>query len=333
MKELPLVSIALCTYNGARFLEQQLDTLTNQTYTNIEIIAVDDCSTDHTYQILINYASKFPNLHLYKNESNLGLVKNFEHALDCCKGELIAFCDQDDLWDLKKIELQVAAIGNNLMLYHDSELINEQNESLQVKMTDLFNFYRGNEPEVFLFSNCVSGHSMLFKKELIDEVRPLKKDTYHDWWIAYVATNLGTIDYLPQCLVKYRQHDDSDTDLLYRKDDKKDKHRHKTTEQLFKRQSKWLQYCASYPKNKRPQFVKKLLQLYINRPNNYLAIQLFFLMKKYIDILYFIPKWDNYRKNREVKKMIWGYKLKNLWYTYFRPNSKKILRIDLDEKG
>jgi glycosyltransferase involved in cell wall biosynthesis len=328
MKESPLVSIALCTYNGARFLEQQLDTLINQTYANIEIIAVDDCSTDNTYQILAGYASKYPHLRLYRNETNLGFVNNFERALDHCKGDLIAFCDQDDLWDFQKIELQVAAIGSNLMIYHDSELINEQNESLNAKMTDLFNFYRGDEPEAFLFFNCVSGHSMLLKKELLNEARPFKKDTYHDWWIAYVATNLGTIDYLPQCLVKYRQHDDSDTDLLSRKDEKKDKHRHETVTQTFKRRSKWLQYCAAYPKNKRPKFIKTLLRLYINRPDTYLSIRLVFLMEKYINILYYIQKRDKYKKHREVIKLAWGHKAKNFWYTHIKPDSNKIFRLD-----
>jgi hypothetical protein len=195
-------------------------------------------------------------------------------------------------------------------------------------MTDLFNFYRGDEPEAFLFFNCVSGHSMLLKKELLAEARPFKKDTYHDWWIAYVATNLGTIDYLPQCLVKYRQHDDSDTDLLARKDEKKDKHRDETITQIIKRRSKWLQHCAAYPKNKRPKFIKILLHLYINRPNTYLSIRLVFLMKKHIDTLYYIQKRDKYKKRREVNKLVWGYRAKNFWYTHIKPNNKKIFRWD-----
>ncbi|MEN0054877.1 MAG: glycosyltransferase family 2 protein [Mucilaginibacter sp.] len=326
MKELPLVSIALCTYNGARFLEQQLYTLINQTYRNIEIIAVDDCSTDNTYQILASYASKHPNLRIYQNETNVGFVNNFERALDYCQGDLIAFCDQDDLWDVKKIELQVAAIGDNLILYHDSELINEQNESLGKKMTDLFNFYRGDEPEAFLFFNCVSGHAMLIKKELIAEARPFKKDGYHDWWMAYVATNIGTIDYLPQCLVKYRQHENSDTDLLERKDADKDRYRHQTREQIFKRRSRWLQYCATYPKNKRTKFVKTLYQLYVNWPDSYVSFRLFALIKKHINVLYYISKQNNRQRRREIKKLAWGYKAKNFWYTHIKPDNKKLIR-------
>ena len=74
----PLVSIALCTYNGAENLAQQLDTLVNQTYRNLEIVVVDDCSTDDTYAILQDYSSKDDRFRLYTNEANLGFLKNFE---------------------------------------------------------------------------------------------------------------------------------------------------------------------------------------------------------------------------------------------------------------
>jgi glycosyltransferase involved in cell wall biosynthesis len=214
MENLPLVSIALCTYNGGKFLAQQLDTLINQTYKNIEIIALDDCSTDETFSILSAYGKKYSNFFVYRNEKNLGFLKNFEKALHYCKGEFIAFCDQDDLWLPEKIAIQVAAIGDNQLIYHDSEFINEQNESLGKKMSDVFNFYRGDEPEVFLFSNCISGHAMLIRRELLQHAFPLKENYYHDWWLAYVAANIGTIDFIPQCLVRYRQHEKSNTDLL-----------------------------------------------------------------------------------------------------------------------
>src|SRR5476649_2579474 len=99
MSEYPLVSIALCTYNGARFLSQQLDTLVNQTYRPIEIIVVDDCSTDDTFAILTEYAGRYPNFKIYRNDVKLGFTANFEKAVKLCTGDLIALCDQDDLWD------------------------------------------------------------------------------------------------------------------------------------------------------------------------------------------------------------------------------------------
>src|ERR1700741_1533394 len=123
MSDSPLVSIALCTYNGARFLSQQLDTLVNQSYEPIEIIAVDDCSTDETFDILTEYAGRYPSFKIYRNEVNLGFTENFEKAVKLCSGDLIALCDQDDLWDTKKIRLQVNAINGHVLIYHDSEFI------------------------------------------------------------------------------------------------------------------------------------------------------------------------------------------------------------------
>ncbi|BAU56274.1 putative glycosyltransferase EpsH [Mucilaginibacter gotjawali] len=276
----PLVSIALCTYNGEKYLAQLLDTLVAQTYKNIEIIAVDDNSSDKSFNILSEYASLYPYFQVYKNDVNLGFTGNFERALTFCKGDLIAFCDQDDLWDPQKIEIQVKAIGDNLVIYHDSEFINEQNQSLHQKMSDLLNFYRGDDPRAFLFFNCVSGHSMLIKKQLLPDAMPFPKGFYYDWWLAYVAVNSGKIDFVPQCLVKYRQHDDSDTDVLKKKEAENDPHRHKEMGQIYNERLKWLRQCAKFKKNKNPEFVYTLYTLYYERVNNYFSPALAILMKK-----------------------------------------------------
>jgi glycosyltransferase involved in cell wall biosynthesis len=326
MENSPLVSIALCTYNGEKFLGQLLDTLINQTYPNIEIIAVDDCSTDNTYAILTTYAVKYPQITVYKNEVNLGFVRNFEHALTYCQGDLIAFCDQDDLWLPEKIALQVEGIGDNMLIYHDSEFINDQEKPLGKKMSDIVNFYKGDDPRVFLFFSCVSGHAMLVKKQLLAEALPFKEGYYHDWWLAYVATNIGSITFIPQCLVKYRQHNNSKTDLLEIKVVENDSFRNQANDQVYKTQAKWLEHCANYPKNRYPAFVKKLYYLYNNRTNNYLSIRLLNFMKGNIDILYYNLKRSDFEKLKAVSRHVWGYKTRNFWYTYVKPNEKKIVR-------
>jgi glycosyltransferase involved in cell wall biosynthesis len=111
-----LISIALCTYNGEKYLIEQLDTLVNQTYPKLEIIVVDDCSSDKTITILNDYLSKFPFIKLYQNEQNLGYIKNFEKAISLCNGELIALADQDDVWDLNKLTIMAEAINENMLL-------------------------------------------------------------------------------------------------------------------------------------------------------------------------------------------------------------------------
>jgi len=210
----PLVSIALCTYNGQQHLCEQLDSLVNQTYSHIEIVAVDDQSTDETYQILQRYAAKYPWIKVWQNQENRGFVKNFEHAMQLCKGEFIALSDQDDIWELTKIEQQVNAIGSNALVYHDSLCIDQNGQSLAYKLSDVYTLYEGKQPYPFFFFNCVSGHSMLFKKDLLRDIFPLDPRYFHDRWIAFIATERGGIKLINAPLVRYRQHGSSQTDLL-----------------------------------------------------------------------------------------------------------------------
>ncbi|HVS91964.1 MAG TPA: glycosyltransferase family 2 protein [Mucilaginibacter sp.] len=283
MKEAPLVSIALCTYNGSAHLAEQLDTLVNQTYPNIEIVAVDDRSTDGTFAILQSYAARYPQIKTHQNETNLGFTANYQKALGLCKGDLIALCDQDDVWDLHKIELQVAAINDNMLIYHDSEFIHEDGTPMNRKMSDIRNFYRGGNPEPFLFDNCVSGHAILMKKKLLDAALPFDKRFFHDWWLAYVATNLGTIDFLPQCLVKYRQHDKSETNILKR--ERENDPNDLPPIEKYKFRTEWLGYCARFERNKYPQLVKKVYEIYKKREEHFVVLSLGRLLFTHPDLL------------------------------------------------
>ena len=100
----PLVSVVMCTYNGEKFLQRQLESLFEQTYTNIEIIIADDASTDNTQQILKENASKDKRIRLLFHQKNIGYNKNFEHALQLVHGMYISICDQDDIWHPNKIK-------------------------------------------------------------------------------------------------------------------------------------------------------------------------------------------------------------------------------------
>jgi len=310
----PFVSIALCTYNGAKYLAQQLNSLVNQTYTAIEIIVVDDGSIDETFDILTAYANKYQQFKIYKNEQNLGFTANFERAVKLCNGELIALCDQDDIWHAEKIALQVNAIDGNMLVYHDSEFVNEDGTGMNKKMSDIINFYRGDEPEAFLFFNCVSGHTVLMKRELLDYALPLKTGFFHDWWLAYVATNVGKIDFIPECLVQYRQHDKSDTNILkiartkntYRFD----------SIQKIEREYKWLGYCAAFKHNKRPQLIAAFYQAFKKRLNTHVSFALSRLLYKHRSAIFFIRKKSSVSKLNYIFGRIWGVKTKKRFMNY-----------------
>ncbi len=310
MKEGSLVSIALCTYNGAGFLAEQLDTLVGQTYQNIEIVVVDDCSTDSTLLILNEYAERYPQFKIYQNKSNLGFIGNFERAVTLCTGGLIALCDQDDLWHLQKIELQVEALKEHVLVYHDSEFIHEDGIAINKKMSDLMNLYRGDNPEAFLFFNCVSGHTILMKRDLLDYALPLKKGFFHDWWLAYVATNIGSIDFIPQSLVQYRQHDKSETNIL-QLDREKDNYK-RTSIERYEETLKWLAQCRSFKANKNQAFVDEVYEAYKKREDSYFAFQFGILLLKHWHAIFYMRKKSTISKLNYIRKQFLGIKAKKL---------------------
>jgi glycosyltransferase involved in cell wall biosynthesis len=111
------VSVVMCTYNGERYLREQLDSIISQTYPVSEIIVQDDCSTDETLVILSEYD---PYIKLFKNKENKGYNENFRSALYKASGDLIAISDQDDLWAKDKIEKLVTNIGDNFLIFSKS---------------------------------------------------------------------------------------------------------------------------------------------------------------------------------------------------------------------
>ena len=312
MNDKKLVSIALCTFNGDAFLKEQLDSIVNQSYPEIELIVVDDCSSDDTLNILKEYSAKYSFIKLFINPQNLGYIRNFEKAMSLCNGDFIALSDQDDIWDLNKIEKQVKAIGNNLLIYHDSEFVDQNGESLSLYMSDIMNLYRGDQPEVFLFFNCISGHSVLMKKELRDELLPFPEAYFHDWWMGYVATNLGSIDFIEESLVKYRQHQKTDTNILKRKRDKTLKNPISASIK-FEQKLLWIKSCVNYPKNKNPEFIKKLYAEFKKNKEEYVSFGLLKLIYRNRDLLFIINKKNVFSKINFVLKELWGGKIRRIF--------------------
>lgn len=203
----PLVSIAMCTYNGERFLREQMDSLIRQDYPNLEIIIVDDCSTDSTVRILSEYSEKYPHIRVISNERNLGFVKNFEKAISLCSGEYIALCDQDDIWFENKISTLLKNIGPADLIYSRLQIIDEQGN--EVKKTPLSNLNRleGKCHLGLLLGNCVTGHAALVRKSALEKAMPIPAGLpVHDHWIAFVTAANNGIKAYPEVLSLYRQH-------------------------------------------------------------------------------------------------------------------------------
>ena len=206
----PLVSVALGTYNGEKYLKEQIDSILNQTYRNIELVITDDCSTDNTPVILREYADKYDNVHVYFNEKNLGLVRNFEKAIKYVQGEYIAFADQDDIWLPEKIQRLVDNIGDNMLIYSDSAYIDAESNLMGKKISDYRHLIAGKNLYTSIAESglWVAAHSMIFRRELLDLALPFPNAPHlnHDGWMAYIAMLKGTIAFIPEVLVLYRQH-------------------------------------------------------------------------------------------------------------------------------
>ncbi|MDN3587420.1 glycosyltransferase family 2 protein [Pedobacter aquatilis] len=207
----PLVSIALCTYNGEKYIAKQLDSILNQDYPNLEIIISDDVSSDGTAAILEYYAAKNQNIKFWINDFNLGFNQNFKKAIDNCSGDFIAIADQDDIWLENKISVLVNNIGDNLLIYHNSEFIDNQDKSTRKSTLSHHRFVKGECAKNLLYYNCVSGHTCLIKKELLTLTPEFPAHFYYDWWLAYTAACTGRITYLTDKLVLHRKHEESST--------------------------------------------------------------------------------------------------------------------------
>lgn len=202
----PLISVVVATYNGEQFLCKQIDSILAQTYPNIEIVIIDDCSTDNTVNLLKQYSSVHSKIFLYTNDSNLGYIKNFERGISLTNGDLIAPCDQDDIWLPNKLQILFNQIGDNLLVYSDSTLIDAMDNSLNINMSHIKNQISYTSCLMYTIGAWAPGHSMLFKKSLIDKCLPFPSLVTHDFWLGFVATCYSNIKYVKEPLVLYRQH-------------------------------------------------------------------------------------------------------------------------------
>ncbi|MGI8668406.1 MAG: glycosyltransferase family 2 protein [Aridibacter sp.] len=215
------ISIALCTYNGAEFLKQQLESYIIQTKLPDEVVIGDDCSTDETVEIIEEFKQKSPfPVYLHINEKNLGSTENFERTILRCTGDIIYLSDQDDIWLPEKIAVieEVFAANSDVgLVFSDAALIDEKGKLLKSNLWD-FTFTKrernylnnGKSLEVLLKRNVVTGATTAFRTELSSLFTPIDKtipDLIHDGWIAIIAVLYSRITFVNKCLILYRQHE------------------------------------------------------------------------------------------------------------------------------
>lgn len=282
----PLVSIALCTYNGKEFLAAQLDSLLLQDYGNIEIVAVDDCSADGTWDILREYAANDHRLKTHRNKHNLGHSLNFERAISLCTGDYIALSDQDDLWEPGKITRLMSCIDGHVMIYHDSDFVDANGKRMGNKtMSSQCRMYDGKSSLPVILANCIHGHAILFNSKLRDYLFPFSNNFSHDWAIAYAAFNIGSVKYLPEVLVHYRQHQNSVTDYLEQR--KKQPARKSRGLKRLPVTKEWLQYCLAFKKKRDETLITEACSRFLDVMAGKKRIFCFIFMLKHFDLLFY----------------------------------------------
>lgn len=203
----PLVSVALCVYNGEKHLREQLDTVLAQRGVDLEVIAVDDGSKDGSVALLREVAARDPRVRVHVNPENLGPLRSFERAMSLGSGEFVAPCDQDDRWHPDKLSRLLARIGDADLAYCDSEYIDGAGRPSGRSISSDLTMMRGHEPMQFVFSNSVSGHALIVRRALFEAARPFPPGLFHDWWLAMCAAARGGVAYLDEPLVQFRRHD------------------------------------------------------------------------------------------------------------------------------
>ena len=202
-----LVSIALATYNGEQYLPELLDSLLAQTHSDLEICVSDDASTDSTPEILKRYQKQDRRIRVVVQSANLGYQKNFEAAIGMCQGEYIALCDQDDVWKPGKVERLLEAIGQNLLIASDADIVDE---NLNLSGRTLADVYRLRQKvwtfRELLIKNRYTGCTMMFRDSLRSFALPFPRYLPHDWWLVLLAVDRDRFTFTNQNLTLYRQH-------------------------------------------------------------------------------------------------------------------------------
>lgn len=219
MRSTPTVAVLLATYNGEKFLVEQLESILSQTYQNIHLYCADDSSTDKTKDILYQFKNQYPEkISLYCHEVNQGYVKNFEFLLKNCSEKYIALSDQDDIWHPEKLDEEMSLLqevekntNNQAVLVHsDLEMINEENYILHKSYFKYRKYKLKNSKDLgHILGPCgVMGNTIVMNSKLKSLILPFPDLLdMHDYWIAVIAELFGHRVTINKPLVQYRIHE------------------------------------------------------------------------------------------------------------------------------
>lgn len=221
-----MISVAMSTYNGEKYIKKQLDSIFEQDIRPDEVIIVDDCSRDSTVRIIYKYIENKPEItwHIYVNERNQGYIKNFFRAIEYCNGDIIILCDQDDIWSKDKVREIVNVFENPFVISYHSEIdIIDQNDNPIKREAIGYRKYNAQYSTYnFLHRLNYCGMSSAFRASLkkdLNMIDPSKVPT-HDWVIHALASIKGGM-FVSNKVTTYRRYHMDNVALIMEKPKRK----------------------------------------------------------------------------------------------------------------
>lgn len=203
-------SVCMATYNGERYIEEQISSIISQLREGDELIISDDSSTDNTLRIIESFHDS--RIVLYKNQTFHSHVYNFENALKHAKGDYLFLADQDDIWVPQKLETMLKLLEKNDLVLSDARVIDEHKNIL----SDSFFTFNHSKKGLMknLYKNSYLGCCMAFNRKILDIALPFPKNiNMHDWWIGLIAETHGSVYFTNDKLIQYRRHDNTLTPI------------------------------------------------------------------------------------------------------------------------
>ncbi|WP_312833479.1 glycosyltransferase family 2 protein [Sedimentibacter saalensis] len=232
-----MIDILLASYNGEKYIAEQIDSILNQTYKDWFLYIKDDCSTDNTLNIIRNYEKSYKDkIKVITSEIKSGSAKdNFFSMLKYSENEYIMTCDQDDVWLPDKIEItlnkmqEVEQADNNvpILVHTDLKVVDEKLNIIAESLMKMQNLdFRRDKLNNLLVQNIVTGCTVMVNRKLLNYIKLVPRQAImHDWWMALLASALGIVYFIDTPTVLYRQHKNNDvgaknvksTDYILRK--------------------------------------------------------------------------------------------------------------------
>ena len=198
-----MISVCMATYNGSRYIKEQLDSILVQLGPDDEVIISDDSSTDETLSIIASYADQ--RIKLLPNQHFHSPIFNFENALKHANGDYIFLSDQDDVWESNKVEVMMHALQQSCLVVSDCSIV-DANMNV-IRDSFCYNKHRSSGIIPNIIRNNFLGCCMAFHKELLKHALPFpKKVVMHDIWLGICASAFYSVRFIPDKLIKYRRH-------------------------------------------------------------------------------------------------------------------------------